>query len=198
MKKLVILMLSIFLVVGGVGLGTAAKNNAKPDALATIMGMGCDEDFYDDENGLLVQWSWLDGDGQTKFGGDAVYMVDATINEGEFPSLAVEVEIELFDPLNISAGTLIYRCGTLQSDSAGECIGAILDVETALINAIVANLPEDVDTDPSAEEISITINSYILNWVKVKAMNPGSNSGRQNYPLVNVCDVPPAEPVVSP
>lgn len=197
MRKTAVFFLSVMLVVGIVGLANAGEKKVKkdkPSALATIEGISCvEQDIGPYGFGLLAKWSWTNGTVQTKFGGDAVYMAYVSIDGGEEELVAIELELSQFDPevsLDFFAGKMIYRCTTSESSETGECFGVALGIEEAIMMAVEEKFPEAVTIDYG--------DYYFAELVNVKAMNPGVESKRQNYPLVNVCYVEEPEEVVTP
>ncbi len=198
MRKTTVLFLSVMMVVG-IATSTQAgkvKKNEQP-ALATIQAGECVYGELVDPYGepLLVNWSWSGGTFQTKFGGDAVYLVSSysyydidgnlvLVPVSPLDGLLVEVELEqlgtdpddLVDPYN-----LVYSCTVIQG-AVGDCSGSILNVQGALNEAIAFDIFEETGV-----EVEVTVETYELSYVKVKAMNPGTGSKRQNYPLVDVC-----------
>jgi len=178
MRKITVLFLTVMLVVGFAGLTQAAKK-AKPDALVDITGVSCK--MTPDGNGdkLEAKWSWAPIELtplQTQFGGDAIYKVDVYLNGAVEPiTVGLEVEIVKFDiELDDFDGKMSYYC----EDSL--CTGDAYPVSDEFIMDALVNL------FPDAEEI-IYERIDFAEEVWVKAMNPGTGSKRQNYPLVDVC-----------
>ena len=191
MKKLAIFLLSMTLVVGIASLTHAGGKN-RPEALADIVGIGCaEQDIGPYGFGLLAEWSWTsvaEPPVQTKFGGAAVYMVYVYIDGGDEELVAIELELVQFDPevsLDDFMGKMPYRCTVSESSMAGECFGVALGIEEAIMSAVEDKFPGAVIEYGD---------SYFDQLVNVKAMNPGAGNKRQNYPLVNVCDVAGEEP----
>lgn len=174
-----------------------AKN--APDPLATITPGGCSNvQIAPFGTSLLASWSWdntADAGGQTQFGGDAEYAVSLSPDGGAtWYDYDIEFELVQYVPGTLASdypGQLVYRCSTAQTDATGSCNGSVLGLRDAVMNAALDALNADLnpDTDYTAGDIGGNIQAS-LEGVEVKAMNPGRGNGRQNYPLVNVCDVP--------
>jgi hypothetical protein len=191
MKKLAMGLLSLVLVLAFLGISQAGNKKIQMDALADIIPVGCSEPPIGQfGTSLLVAWDWTDGTDQTKFGGDAVYMVEATPDGETYEWLAVEVELVKYErgtPAEDYVGKMVYRCSNAQTDFSGSCDGAVLDLKEALRAAAAAKLESD----------SVDIGDYIRQWVYVKAINPSfydPGEKRQNYPLVDVCEDGDDEP----
>jgi hypothetical protein len=158
----------------------AGPGKNAPEALADVVPDGCQlVQIAPFGTSLLASWSWENGTVQTKFGGDAVYMVVAN----DYDPFEVEFELVQYEqgmPADAYPGEMVYRCSNAQTEEIGSCNGSVLGVRSALREAAadyLGVLPEEIET------ISAT-----LEGVYVKAMNPGPGSGRQNYPRVNVCE----------
>jgi hypothetical protein len=192
MKKLPVLISALCLGMAGVtGVATAGPNS--PDPLATITPVGCSYvQIAPFGTSLLARWDWSGGGDQTKFGGDAVFTGEASIDDGvTWVDFEVEFEVESYEPGTLAEDyfrQLVYRCSVAQTEPAGSCNGAVLGVRDALLAAVA----EQLGGEP--EEIGPNIRASLVG-VDVKAMNPGPGNGRQNYPLTDVCDVevPPSE-----
>lgn len=173
--------LLIFAIASAVSVSALAKpgKNA-PSALATITSGGCENvQIAPFGTSLLANWEWSNSTGQTKFGGDAVYQIEASGFEFE-----VEFELVQYEPGTLAEdypGQLVYRCSNAQTKADGSCNASVLGLRTALRAAAADYL----NVDPELVEFG----SATLDGVYVKAMNPGPGNGRQNYPLVNVCEV---------
>lgn len=172
-----------FLVAAGLTLSALASAGPNaPTPLADVSAGGCSiTQIAPFGTSLRASWDWANGDLQTKFGGDAKFNVMATTDGGitTFP-LEVEFELEQYVPGTLAdayPGQLVYRCSTAVTNDAGTCNGSVLGLRAAIAAAVE-------DQAPGATVVSAT-----LDGVYVKAMNPGHGGGRQNYPLVNVCDV---------
>lgn len=191
MKKVAMCFLGALFILGISGF-TQAQNTREP-ALADIIPVGCnDVQIAPYDASLLVSWDWENGTTQTKFGGDAVFKVEVAVNDlVEFVTVEIPiVKYEPGTPAEDYEGMLVYRCSVPQTEVTGSCNGAILGLNQALENAVIAELgllPED----------AVVIESYEEPYqVLVKAMNPsfeemddGNNKiKRQNFPLVDVCD----------
>jgi len=167
----------------------ALAKNAPNDPLATVVPEGCSTvQIAPFGTSLLASWSWEEGTIQTKFGGDAVYLVTVSGDGGTIWTDPFEVEFELvqYEPDTAAdeyPGQLVYRCSIAQTDPAGSCNGSVLGLRTAVLNAAID------ETGFTAVDIGRNIQASLVG-VNVKAMNPGKDNGRQKYPLVNVCDVP--------
>ena len=193
MKKLAMGLLSLVLVLAFLGISQAENKKNQMEALAEVIPQGC---RYADISpfgwSLLVAWDWAEFNDQTKFGGDAVYMVGTSASPDGITDEwhAVEVELvkyELGTPAEDYVGKMVYRCSNAQSDPYGSCNGAVLDLEEALFAATAAKLESDL----------VNITEYVLQWVYVKAINPSfydPGEKRQNYPLVDVCEDGDDEP----
>ena len=185
MKKLSILLIGLMLLVLA-GPTLAAKPESK-DPLATIVPGGCSTvQIAPFGTSLLASWNWEEGEGQTKFGGDAEYVVSVSIDDGLNWTDPFEVEFELvqYEPDTAAdeyPGQLVYRCSNAQTDAAGSCNGSVLGLRAAVLDAAIT------ETGFTAEQIGRYIQASLLG-VNVKAMNPGKGNGRQKYPLVDVCD----------
>jgi len=184
MKKHLIAISAMCLCATGFSSTVLAKPNA-PDPLATVTVGGCSlVQIAPFGTSQLASWSWSDGTSQTKFGGDAVYLVQASDGLNNFDG-EIEFELEQYVPGTLASdypGVMVYRCSNAITDATGSCNGSVLGLRDAIRNAAAEQLgvlPADVTT--------LVAN---LVGVYVKAMNPGHGSGRQNYELVNVCDVP--------
>lgn len=164
-----------------------AKKNS-PGPLATVTAGDCSVvQIAPFGTSLLASWGWVEGTDQTKFGGDAEYMVSVSGDGGD-NWVDFEAEFGLVQyvpgtPAGDYPGELVYRCSTAQTDTAGTCNGSVLGLRDAVLNAAVD------ETGFTPEEIDGHIRATLVG-VNVKAMNPGKGNGRQNYELVNVCDVP--------
>lgn len=136
---------------------------------------------------LLASWDWEAGTSQTKFGGDAVFTVNASDDGGTtWYEFEVEFELVQYEPGTAAdeyPGELVYRCSNAQTDETGSCNGSVLGVRSAVLNAAA----EYLAVEPG--EIGANIQAS-LEGVNVKAMKPGKGNGNQKYPLVNVCDLP--------
>ena len=178
--------LLVFAIASAVSVSALAKPGKNtPVALATIKAGGCENvQIAPFGTSLLANWEWSDGTDQSKFGGDAVYQVEAGTTDTEPEQFEVEFELVQYQPDTLAEdypGQLVYRCSNAQTDAAGSCNASVLGLRTSLRDAAADYLgvaPEDVE-----------FGSATLNGVYVKAMNPGPGKGGQNYPLVNVCDV---------
>ena len=165
-----------------------AKNDPKT-ALADVLPGGCPVvQIAPFGTSLLARWGWENGTTQTKFGGDAEYVVSVSGDGGDNWTDPFEVEFELvrYEPGTAAGdypGELVYRCSNAQTDAAGSCNGSVLGLRDAVLNAAAE------ETGFTPEEIGRYIQASLVG-VNVKAMNPGKDNGRQKYPLVNVCDVP--------
>jgi hypothetical protein len=166
------------------GLTTGTLAIAAPDPLAEITPEGCS--FIQVSpfgTSLLGSWSWLDGTSQTKFGGDAEFTVNASIDDGvTWNEFDVEFEVVTYEPGTPAeeyAGQFVYRCSTAETAVEGQCNGAVLGLRAAIRNAAAMQLgvlPEEI-TNLRAS----------LDGVGIKAMNPGTGAKRQNYPKVDIC-----------
>ncbi len=69
----------------------------------------------------------------------------------------------------------------------GDCSGAVIGIEEGIMAVLQNKFPD----------VSIVLGNYYFDGlVNVKAMNPGVDSGPQNYPLVDVCvEVDPPDPI---
>jgi hypothetical protein len=178
--------LLVFAIASAVSVSAPAKPGKNtPDALATITAGGCENvQIAPFGTSLLASWEWSNGTIQSKFGGDAVYQVDAGTTESEPEKFEVEFELVQYAPGTLAEdypGQLVYRCSNAPTDDVGSCNASILGLRSALREAAADYLgvaPEEVE-----------FGSATLDGVYVKAMNPGPGNGRQNYPLVDVCDV---------
>jgi len=185
----------------------------QPDALVELLPGECNV-------GLGTQfatWSWEEGGLQTKFGGDAVYQVTATLNEDSTVYGTYEIEVELVryapgtDPgdfLNNDSGDysgfMVYACGTTEEPEnvleqagetaeAGACVAQIVGFEGVLKDKVTSMLEEQgMAYSENGDEVNLS--EVELLAVNVKAMNPGvvmqgeRRPARQNYPLTNVCE----------
>ena len=164
-----------------------AKDNTN-DPLATVIPGGCSNvQIAPFGTSLLASWGWEEGTLQIKFGGNAEYMVSVSGDLGETWTEPFQVEFELvqYEADTLASdypGELVYRCSNAQTDATGTCNGSVLGLRDAVLNAAAD------ETGFTPEEIGRYIQATRLG-VKVKAMNPGKGNGRQNYPLVDVCDV---------
>ena len=179
-----LLMFAIVSVCSASAFAQPGKNT--PGALATINPGGCDNaQLAPFGTSLMANWDWSEGTLQTKFGGDAVYQVVAAAPGNDPEEFEVEFELVQYEPGTLAEdypGQVVYRCTNAQALEEGSCMAAILDLRTALRDAAAEYLnvlPEEVE-----------FGSATLDGVYVKAMNPGPGGGRQNYPLVDVCEVP--------
>ena len=175
----------------------ASANNA-PDPLLTLDPGGCEEGSL---NNLVQQkagWMWDDGDKQTQFGGDAVYIVSGMINETvDFGPLELEIELTRLDLEMPMPTKMVYGCPNVSSpDPAvesgleGECQAVIEDVEAAITEATEEEL---IALELLGDSDTFAITDSELVGVFVKAMDPGlakGPGGRQNYEKIDVCDVP--------
>ena len=167
----------------------AFAKNAPKDPLATIVPGGCSTvQIAPFGTSLLASWSWEEGTIQTKFGGDAEYMVHASADDGtSWFDFEVEFELVQYEPGTASddyPGELVYRCSNAQTDETGSCNGSVLGLRDAVINAAADWFGGDITPEDIGRNIQAT-----LVGVNVKGMDPGKDNGRQKYPLVNVCDV---------
>ncbi|MDT8322200.1 MAG: hypothetical protein RQ826_16915 [Xanthomonadales bacterium] len=164
--------------------GVAVAQN-QPDPLATVTPDSCDlVQIAPFGTSLLASWGWEEGTDQTKFGGDAVYEVDATVGE-DTSTFEVEFELVQFEPGTLAEdypGELVYRCSNAMTELSGSCNGSVLGLRDAIRDAAA----DELDVLP--EEITGLVAT--LQGVYVKAMNPGKGNGRQNYELVDVCVEP--------
>ena len=187
MKKLSMLLIGLMLLV--LAGPTLAAKPAPKDPLATVVPEGCSTvQIAPFGTSLLASWSWLEGTVQTKFGGDAEYMVTVSGDGGTIWTDPFEVEFELvkYEPDTAAdeyPGQLVYRCSNAQTDAAGSCNGSVLGLRAAVLDAAVT------ETGFTAEQIGRYIQASLIG-VNVKAMNPGKDNGRQKYLLVDVCEVP--------
>ena len=172
-----------------------AKN--APDPLATVTPGGCSYvQIAPFGTSLLASWSWdaTNAGGQTKFGGDAEFAVSLSPDGGaNWYDYEIEFELVQYVPGTLASdypGELVYRCSNDQTLDTGSCNGSVLGLRDAVMNAALEALNADLqpDTDYTADDIGANIQAS-REGVNVKAMNPGGH-GRQNYPLVDVCDVP--------
>ena len=184
MKKLTLLATAVCLSTFGLGNAVAGKN--APVALAAVSPGGCSfTQIAPFGTSLLASWTWADGTIQTKFGGDALFEGEASEDGITWMPFEVSIELEQYVPGTAAGdyeGQLVYRCSNAVSDPSGSCNGSVLGVRSAVINAAA----EYLGFDPA---LSGPYTRASLVSVDVKAMNPGPDSGRQNYPLVSVCDV---------
>lgn len=184
MMKLLPVLIST-LCVGAAGTALAGPNS--PDPLATITPEGCSHvQIAPYGTSLVGSWSWSDGTDQTKFGGDAVYMGQASADGGDtWTDFEVEFEAEGYEPgtpADDYFGQFVYRCSTAQTEPEGSCNGSVLGVRDALLAAVAEQLgvaPADIGDNIEASLVGVF----------VKAMNPGHGNGRQNYELTDVCNV---------
>ena len=121
-------------------------------------------------------WTYEDGVPEPKFGGDAIFNVDVTVDTDVFPMILEFgiVRDSQEEPPEDYTGQMYYSC------DGYTCTGTLNDLATIIGDAVLAEYP-----DFSAFE-------YELYKVYVKALNPGKSNGnkRQNYELtpINVCD----------
>jgi hypothetical protein len=168
-----------------------AKN--APDPLADVIAGGCSYvQIAPFGTSLLASWSWENGTSQTKFGGDAEYAVSLSPDGGaNWYDYEIEFELVQYVPGTLASdypGELVYRCSNDQTLDTGSCNGSVLGLRDAVMNAALEALNADLQTNYTAVDIGANIQAS-REGVNVKAMNPGGH-GRQNYPLVDVCDVP--------
>jgi len=183
MKKLLILTSAACLGLAGTAI---AKNAQEP--LADVLPGGCSfVQIAPYGTSLLARWDWEDGTSQTKFGGDAEFMVSASDDGGTtWYDFEVEFELEAYVPGTSPdeyAGMLVYRCSNAVTETTGSCNGSVLGVR----DAILAAAADYLAVEPG--EIGGNI-SASLEGVTVKAMNPGKDNGRQNFEKVDVCQEP--------
>lgn len=188
MKKLSVVLLSVFLIVGISSVIQAGekKNLPESDPLATISAGGCSTaQIAPFGTSLLASWGWTDGAGQTKFGGDAVYFINAsTVSEATLVEHQFEVEFQLVQyepgtPADAYPGKMVYRCSTAQTETTGTCNGSVLGLRSAIMAAAADYLEVE-----QGEITGITADRI---GVYVKPMNPGKGKGRQNYTMTDVC-----------
>jgi len=163
-----------------------AKKNS-PELLAEVVPGGCSNvQVAPFGTSLLASWGWDAGTDQTKFGGDAEYMVSVSGDGGDnWVDFEAEFGLVQYEPGTAAGdypGELVYRCSNAQTEVTGSCNGSVLGLRDAVLNAAVD------ETGFTPEEIGRYIQATLVG-VNVKAMNPGKGNGRQNYPLVNVCNV---------
>jgi hypothetical protein len=209
LKTLTVATVAIFAL--GIGPLTSAK---QPEALVELSPGKCNV-------GLGTQfatWSWEEGGLQTKFGGDAVYEVTATLNGDSsllYGPYEIEVELVRYEPgtdpgdfLSGDAGDypgfMVYACGTAEDPEnvleqagetaeAGSCVAQIVGFEQVLKDKVTSMLEEQAMAYPD-EGDEVDLFEVELLAVNVKAMNPGvvmpgeRRPARQNYPLTNVCE----------
>lgn len=194
------------------GIGPLTSAN-QPDALVELSPGECTA-FWGTQ---FASWSWEEGGLQTKFGGDAVYQVTATLREEPTVYGPYEIEVELVryapgtDPGNFAQGDagdyfgfMVYACGIEEdADSAleqagetaeaGACVAQIVGFERVLKDKVTSMLEEQGMAYPENGD-EVNLSEVELLAVNVKAMNPGvvmqgeRRPARQNYPLTNVCE----------
>ncbi|RTR32773.1 hypothetical protein [Shewanella atlantica] len=160
---------------------------AKPSSLtplADIIPTGCSTvQISPFGTSLLGRWGWENGTAQTQFGGDAVYMVSASTDGENWFDFEVEFEVVKYEPDTLAedySGQFVYRCSTAQTEESGTCNGAVLGLRPAIISSAA----EYLQVDPVAFGRNITAT---LHGVEIKAMNPGTDVKRQNYPKTDIC-----------
>ena len=189
MNRLVVFF-SLLLMMVFIGSSQAGNKN-KPDALAEInpADRGCIvTEISPFKESLLVSWEWSDGPELIKFGGHAVFEVNASIDDSTYRWIKVKIELVQYESGSATEdykGQLVYRCSNTQSVSEGYCNGSVLGLEEALYMATATEMGVDVET------VDVSAYNPETVMVKIKAMNPNSYQGfkRQNYPLVNICIV---------
>jgi hypothetical protein len=160
---------------------------AKPakDPLADVIAGSCTETpGVPDGTALSVSWGWENGTTQTRFGGDAEYIVSYSEDGGDTWEELGEVEFPLkrFEegmPEEAYWGNLVYSCDPAEVEVSGSCNAQVEDVEEPIAMAVEEYFGGEVP-----EGISVMAE---LEGVNVKAMNPGKGKGHQKYPLVDVC-----------
>ena len=186
MKKLHI----AFLVATILSISPIASAKNSKDTLADVVAQGCSfVQIAPYGTSLLASWDWENGTSQTKFGGDAVFMVEASTDGGTTWSDPFEVEFELDQYVPGTSpddyfGLMVYRCSNAQTEVTGSCNGSVLGLRDAVLAAAADYL--GVGTAEIGANIRASLDS-----VKVKAMNPGKGNGPQNYELQDVCAVDP-------
>lgn len=184
MKKAFVFALGLLFVSGIVSTTQAAKEDNLPedDPLATITAGECSNvQIAPFGTSLLASWSWSEGEGQTKFGGDAVYLVTATA-DGEPEEFEVGFGLTKYEPGTPAdgyPGEMVYRCSVEQTEPTGDCNGSVLGLRSAIRAAAAEHF--------GVPEEEVTLIRAELVGVYVKPMNPGKN-GRQNYTLTDVCN----------
>ena len=169
----------------------ASADNTQ-DPLADVTPLGCP--LLGEAQ--LAAWQWENGDGQTQFGGGAVYTVNYTIPEQQVSdTLEVEVELTRYDAEEPMPTKMVYACPDFlapnieaEADATGSCEARISHVDAAIMEATEDELGAQLGIDDT-----LSIDSSELVGVFVKAMNPGvakGPGGRQNYEKIDVCDVP--------
>jgi hypothetical protein len=161
-----------FLMAAGISLSPLALAKQSPTTLAVVIPGGCSVDA----TMLDADWTWENGTAQTKFGGDALFLADVSY-DGELVQEEFEVEFELdkYDAEEETMGAVVYDCDA--TGETGSCSGSMMGVDDAIAAAIVDEFGEGYTFEA------------IFDGVYVKAMNPGNGNGRQNFELVDVCEV---------
>lgn len=189
MKKVFVFALGLLFVSGIVSTTHAAKKDNLPedDPLATITTGECSNvQIAPFGTSLLASWSWLSSEDpalQTKFGGDAVYLVNAETADVEPEEFEVSFGLTKYEtgtPADAYPNEMVYRCSVEQTETTGECNGSVLGLRSAIRAAAAEHF--------GVLEEDVTLIRAELVGVYVKPMNPGKN-GRQNYTLTDVCTV---------
>ena len=161
----------------------AIAKNSQP-VLADITPGGCSfTQVSPFGTSLMASWGWYDGTTQTHFGGDAEFMVSASVDGGDtYQDFYIEFELVQYEmgmPADYYDGSMVYRCSNNQTMESGRCNASVLGVRDALKDAVIDFLGTDEETLDGNYSAS-------LMGVTVKALK---NKGRQNYELTDVCDV---------
>ena len=147
-----------------------AKSPKPP--IADIIPQGCDVDA----TMLEADWDWENGTVQTKFGGDALFLVDVYFEENLIQEeYEVEFELDMYDAEDETSGVVVYACDSV-TNATGSCSASMMGVDDAIEDVIVEEFGDDYTFEA------------VFDGVYVKAKNPGKNNGPQNYGLVDVCD----------
>jgi len=184
------------------GLTSFAQAGVAPAALAEISPLGCTTPP------TIASWDWAaitDTPTQTQFGGDAKITVEASIDGGATWTtfdLKFGLERDPDTPDTDNPGMLVYNCTTtevgpyvpVETAPTGTCTATFLDPEIA-IQAAIAGLMSTPDVQVTPEDVELS--NPVLTGLLVKAMNPPGivvegekASKRQDYLLVDVCNVP--------
>ena len=142
-------------------------------AIADVIPGGCDVDA----TMLEADWTWENGTKQTKFGGDALFLVDVSFEETLIQEdFEVEFELDKYDAEEEASGVVVYDCDLI-TNTQGSCSASMMGVD----EAIAAVITEEFGEGSTFEAV--------FEGVYVKAKNPGKKNGPQNYELVDVCVV---------
>jgi hypothetical protein len=181
------------LIAAGLVTSSLAFAKADKDPLAEITPLGCSTlQIGPFGTSLLGSWSWAEGTVQTKFGGDAEYMVHVSPDDEQtWYDFEVEFEVvkyELDTPADAYPGQFVYRCSNAQTEPSGSCNGSVLGLRAAIMQAAIDELAE-MEIYVTAEDIDGNISANLVG-VGIKAMDPGTGAKSQKYPKVDICDVP--------